>query len=110
MTGQGEGRRQHPRYNVTAFVDYTGSIRFTERVQNISLGGICIHTPHVEKPGTVVELRVRFPDLDATFSARGEVVWVNDRELMDTGIKFLDLDAEHQGMLQRYLEAVQHKK
>ena len=47
--------RVHPRYEVTAYVDYTGSeVLLYHRIENISLGGICIQTTSVEPVGTVV--------------------------------------------------------
>lgn len=96
--------RSHPRYELTAFVDLRGVEQLPhQRVQNISLGGVCIHTPAQEPPGTVVELVIFFPDLDVTFEAEGEVVWVSQDSRMDMGVRFRNLDAERQAILQRYL-------
>jgi len=100
--------RQHPRHTVTAFVDYSGASRYTyQRVQNISLGGICISTPMLEEVGTEVDLVVQFPDLDATFAARGKVMWVNDKELSDMGVRFLDMDATREQQLQGFIDRLQ---
>lgn len=98
-------KRKHPRFEVTAYADLGAADRETPycRVQNISLGGICVHTPLLEAVGTHVSLVIHFPELDATFSARGEVLWTEDEQLMDMGIRFVGLDPEQTSVLQRYL-------
>src|SRR5262249_34838353 len=68
-----EHPRQFPRYEVNAYVDYTGNeVLLFHRLQNISLGGVCIQTSGVEEVGTVVDLVLNFPDLDASIAVRGE--------------------------------------
>jgi uncharacterized protein (TIGR02266 family) len=98
-------KRAHPRYELSAYVEYSarGQLR-THRVQNISLGGLCIHTAFFQSPGTTVELIVKFPDLDnARVEARGEVVWLNEH-LEDMGVRFVELDDDARAVLARYLE------
>lgn len=100
-------RRAHPRYEVTAYVDYTGSseVLLYHRIENISLGGISIQTASLEERGTVVDLVISFPDLDATIAVRGEVSWVNREEPMDMGVRFLELDEERKDVLRRFIQA-----
>lgn len=96
--------REFPRYEVNAYVDYTGNeMLLYHRVQNISLGGICIQSSGVEDVGTVVDLVINFPELSATVSLRGEVVWVNRDPPMDMGIRYVDLDNEKKETLKKYL-------
>lgn len=107
QSGPSSSERRHPRYHLTAFVDLTGAIKHPyQRVQNLSLGGVCIHTPAQEQPGTVVDLVIFFPDLDTTFEAEGVVVWVSDDTRMDMGIRFRDVDEGRQEVLQKYIELV----
>ena len=62
---------------------YTGNeVLLYHRIQNISLGGVCIQSSGVEDVGTMVDLVINFPDLDASIAVKGEVVWVN-REAPD---------------------------
>jgi len=106
-----ETPRQHPRLQLEAFVDYTGSeVLLYHAVQNISLGGVCIQTDAVEAVGTVVDLVINFPELDAAFAVEGEVVWSNDDSPRDMGIRFVSLDLERKETLRRYIAQIEAKK
>lgn len=101
-----EEKRAHPRYEVTAYVDYSGNeVLIYHRVENISLGGICIRTTSIEEIGTTVDLIISFPELNASIAVQGEVVWVNQEHPMDMGIRYLDLDEEKRQVLRRYITA-----
>lgn len=104
MTGSAEHPRAFPRLELNAYVDYTGSeVLLFHKVQNISLGGICIESASVEDVGTIVELVLNFPDLDASLAVQGEVVWANREAPMDMGIRYIDLDNERRETLRKYL-------
>jgi len=106
-----EEQRAYPRYEVTAYVDYTGSeVLLYHRIENISLGGISIQTTMVEDVGTPVELVINFPDLDKSIAIQGDVVWANREEPMDMGVRFLDLDEERKKVLREYISAVKKKR
>jgi uncharacterized protein (TIGR02266 family) len=108
--GSPKDKRQHPRYEVTAYVDYSGSeVLLYHRIENISLGGICIQTASIEDIGTIVDLVINFPDLDTSISLQGEVVWSNREAPMDMGIRYIDLDDERKETLRRYITAVRKK-
>ena len=99
--------REFPRYEVSAYVDYTGSeVLLYHRIQNISLGGICIQTPSIEEVGSVVDLVINFPELGTSLSLRGEVVWANREPPMDMGIRYVDLDEERKDTLRKYINRV----
>src|SRR5438045_9733832 len=90
-----EHAREFPRFEVIAYVDYTGNeVLLYHRIQNISLGGVCIQSSGVEDVGTIVDLVINFPELEASLSIKGEVVWVNREVPMDMGIRYVDLDNE----------------
>jgi uncharacterized protein (TIGR02266 family) len=96
--------REHPRYEVSAYVDYTGSeVLLYHRIQNISLGGICISSPSIEEVGTVVDLVINFPELGSSLALRGEVVWANRDAPQDMGIRYVDLDEEKRETLRQYI-------
>ncbi len=104
---ESESPREFPRYEVQAFVDYSGSeVLLYHRIQNISLGGICIQSNGVEELGTIVELVINFPELHASISVRGEVVWLNREPPQDMGIRFIDLDTERKDTLRKYISMV----
>jgi Tfp pilus assembly protein PilZ len=102
-----EQPREFPRYEVNAYVDYTGNeVLLFHRVENISLCGVCIQTSGVEEVGTIVDLVLNFPDLDATIAVRGEVMWANREPPMDMGIRYIELDEERKDTLRKYINLV----
>jgi uncharacterized protein (TIGR02266 family) len=102
-----EQPREFPRYEVNAYVDFTGNeVLLFHRIQNISLGGVCIQTSGVEEVGTVVDLVLNFPDLDASIAVRGEVVWANREPPMDMGIRYIEMDEERKDTLRKYITMV----
>lgn len=104
MATDSERPRAHPRFEVEARVDYTGTeILLNHRIQNLSLGGLCIQGDALEEMGTTVDLVINFPELGTSITARGEVVWVNAEAPCDMGIRFLDLDNERKETLRKYL-------
>jgi uncharacterized protein (TIGR02266 family) len=103
-------QREHPRYEVNAYVDYTGSeVLLYHKIQNISLGGICIQSASIEEVGTIVDIVINFPDLDAQVALKGEVVWANREPPMDMGIRYTDLDDERKDTLRKYIGMVRKK-
>ncbi len=102
-----EQPREFPRFEVNAYVDYTGNeVLLHHRIQNISLGGVCIAASGVEDVGTIVDLVINFPDLNASISLKGEVAWVNREAPMDMGIRYVDLDSERKDTLRKYISMV----
>ena len=102
-----EHPREFPRYEVNAYVDFTGNeVLLFHRIQNISLGGICIETSGVEEVGTLVDLVLNFPELDASIAVKGEVVWANRERPMDMGIRYIALDEERTDTLRKYINMV----
>src|SRR6478672_3957012 len=99
-----EQPREFPRFEVNAYVDYTGNeVLLYHRVQNISLGGICIQSNGVEDVGTMVDLVINFPELGASIAVRGEVAWFNRDSPMDMGVRYVDLDNGRKDTLRRYI-------
>ena len=111
MTGTAERPRAFPRLELNVYVDYTGSeVLLFHKVQNISLGGICIQGATVEDVGTMVELVLNFPELDTSLAVQGEVVWANRESPMDMGIRYVDLDNERRDNLRKYLNQLHTKQ
>lgn len=103
----GEQPREFPRFEVNAYVDFTGNeVMLFHRIQNISLGGVCIQTSGVEEVGTMVDLVLNFPDLDASIGVKGQVVWANRDDPSDMGVRFIDLDEERKDTLRKYINMV----
>jgi uncharacterized protein (TIGR02266 family) len=107
MAETAEQPREFPRYEVNAYVDFTGNeVLLFHRIQNISLGGVCIQTSGVEEVGTMVDLVLNFPELDASIAIKGEVVWANREAPMDMGIRYTDMDEERKDTLRKYINMV----
>lgn len=102
-------QRKHPRYEVSAFVDLTGSeVYLHHKIINVSIGGVAIQVDHAEEIGTEVELLIHFPELNASLSTRGQVMWANRTHPVDMGIRFIGLDDKKQETLKQYLQKAQH--
>ena len=102
-----ENPREFPRFEVNAYVDFTGNeVLLFHRIQNISLGGISISSPSIEEVGTIVDLVINFPELGTSLALRGEVVWANREPPMDMGIRYVDLDEERKDTLRKYINMV----
>lgn len=108
MSGTASDRRNAARYEVHAWVDVEHGDASAggphQSVHNISLGGVCIHAEVVEDVGSIVDLKITFPDLDgAHLEVHGVVVWVNRHPPAEMGIRFLELDEERREMLREFL-------
>ncbi len=100
----GKEQRRYPRIEANVYVDYTGEeILLFHRIENISLGGISIIAPSVEKVGTIVELAINFPDEEQVVECLGEVVWSREDEDGQMGIKFTNLEGESRQALKGFL-------
>lgn len=99
--------RENPRYEVNAYVEYGGTEVLLYRIQNISLGGICIQTPSLSEVGSKVDLVINFPELAAQVEVQGEVVWINRTDPKDMGIRYIDMDDRRRDTLRKYIERVQ---
>jgi uncharacterized protein (TIGR02266 family) len=103
--------REHTRYEIEAYVDVTGpEVLLYHRIQNISLGGICIQTPALAEIGSQVEVVLNFPDLGAQLELAGQVVWTNREPPQDVGIRWTTLDEERREMLKKYISLVKTRE
>ncbi len=99
--------RVHPRYEVDAYVDIVADdVQLYHRIQNLSLGGICLQTPIVQEVGSTVDVLLNFPDLGKQIAIQGQVVWANREPPQDVGIRWVNLDAERRGLLEQYISMV----
>ena len=106
--------RAHPRYEIDAYVDVTGGdvseVLLYHRIQNISLGGICIQTATLAEVGSPVDVVINFPDLGAQLQLRGQVAWANRHPPQDVGIRWVSLDEERREMLKKYISLVKTRE
>ena len=106
-----EEARAHKRYEVNATVDVASAdLLLFHRIQNISMGGICIQTATLSEVGAKVDVVLNFPDLGAQVSLRGQVVWANREPPQDVGIRWVDLDEAQRRMLSDYLRRVRDRE
>jgi len=103
--------REYPRYEVEAYVDVTASdVLLYHRIQNISLGGICIQTPYIQEVGAFVDVVINFPDLGTQVALRGQVAWANREPPQDVGIRWMDLDEDRRDLLRKYIALVKRRE
>jgi hypothetical protein len=94
--------RADPRYEIDAGASLTGTS--PQRIQNLSLGGICIQTETPPEVGAAVDVVLHFRTGE-DLALRGQVVWVNRQPPEDVGIRWLDLDPARRELLSRHLAA-----
>ena len=97
--------RLHPRYEIDASADVAGS--GSHRIQNISLGGICIQTSSIQEVGAPVDVVLNLGEDGPLLDFHGQVVWVNREPPEDVGIRWTTLDDGHKSALAQYIDKVQ---
>jgi Tfp pilus assembly protein PilZ len=103
--------RAFPRFEVDAYVDVSGGeVLKYHRIQNVSLGGICIQTPALAEIGSPVDVVLNFPDLGAQLQLRGQIAWTNREPPQDVGIRWVALDDERRELLKKYISMVKARE
>ncbi len=107
-----EHARAFPRYEVQAYVDVAAAadVLLYHRIQNISIGGICIQTKSLEEVGQLVDVVLNFPELGEHMEVKGQVVWTNREPPQDVGIRWVELDDRRREVLSRYILAVKTRE
>ena len=106
-----EHARAFPRYEVQAYVDVAAAdVLLYHRIQNISIGGICIQTKAIEEVGQRVDVVLNFPDLGEHMEVKGQVVWTNREPPQDVGIRWVGLDEPRKQLLSRYITMVKTRE
>ena len=104
--------RHHQRINKRFKIVYPTVASFRrDYLSNISKGGVFIETPDPLKQKDKFNLRIYLPDGGDELDVLCEVMWARDQEIMTPrgkqpqgmGIKFLNLNAEGQGRIQKLL-------
>jgi Tfp pilus assembly protein PilZ len=96
--------REHPRYEIDASADLSRA--GSHRIQNISLGGICIQTSAVEEVGAPVDVVLNLGEEAPRIAIKGQVVWVNREPPEDVGIRWISLDDQRRAALAAYIDRV----
>ncbi|MDA3863968.1 MAG: PilZ domain-containing protein [Deltaproteobacteria bacterium] len=99
--------RKHPRFELEAYVDYTGKeFLLNHEIHDISMGGMRLKTTELEEKGQVVDLIISFPDFDSVIELKGEVAWVKDNPEKEMGISFKNIGMRERKQLEQYLKHV----
>jgi c-di-GMP-binding flagellar brake protein YcgR len=96
-------RRRHPRFSIIAdaqVVEIASGTKLSAKTSDLSAGGCFLDMLNPSPEGT--EIVVRIFHADATFAARGKVVFVFPN--MGMGVMFTDVPASQQAILQKWLE------
>ncbi len=96
--------RLYPRVEVSVTVDINAEdVLLYHRIENISLGGVCVKTSSLEPVGSRVEVVVNMPDSQDELEVMGEVVWTSDQPDSKMGIRFLDMNDTVKETLRTFL-------
>jgi hypothetical protein len=98
----GSERRRAPRYPVIAEAEVTeieNETKLTAKTSDLSLGGCFLDTPNPSPEGTEIVVRISYDE--ATFIARGKVVFVFPD--MGMGVMFTSVPASQQAVLEKWL-------
>ena len=103
--------RRFPRYRVKAQLDFSGTeeVMLFHKIENLSLGGVCITSPNPEPEGAEVELEISFPDTDEVLLVRGKVAWNSQEPPVELGIRFIDLDEAKREIMRNYLNRIKEQ-
>jgi len=99
-------RRRGTRVPISIWVEETkGEDLYYQQTGNLSLGGIYFERTIPHPVGTRVKLRFELPGKEGVVETTGEVVNVPDNPAdLGAGIKFVDLDAVEERLIQEYID------
>lgn len=95
-------RRRHPRFPIIAdaqVIEIASSTKLSAKTSDLSAGGCFLDMLNPSPEGT--EIVVRISHADASFTARGKVVFVFPN--MGMGVMFTDVPASQHAILQKWL-------
>ena len=96
--------RVYPRVRVKATIDVQAEdLLLFHRIENISLGGVCVEIANPPPIGSPVELGIDIPESGEELVLNGEVAWIAEGPPATMGVRFVDLDGETKERLRDYL-------
>ncbi|MGB2621496.1 MAG: PilZ domain-containing protein [Candidatus Acidiferrum sp.] len=99
----GSERRRTPRYTFIAsaeLIEESSEVRIATRVSELSMNGCYLDMMNPFPLGTLVLVKISAGD--AYFQARSKIVYAQTN--MGAGVSFLEVEAEYQPVLERWLE------
>jgi len=105
-------RKPEERRAVSLVVEYEGAAdMYRDYTQNLSTGGVFIHTERDLAVGDRVSLKLSFPRLLAPLSIEGEVRWVRSVADSDNGvgIEFVNFDDKVRAELELILQHIRDR-
>ncbi|HTQ59929.1 MAG TPA: PilZ domain-containing protein [Candidatus Solibacter sp.] len=99
----GSERRRTPRYSFIAsaeLIEEASDVRIATRVSELSLHGCYLDMMNPFPVGTLVLVKISAGD--AYFQAKSKIVYAQTN--MGAGVAFLEIDAQYQPVLERWLD------
>ena len=102
-----DDRRESPRVRADVRVDYGSpdEVILDHEIENLSLGGACLAVTTTQPVGSKVVLFLNLPEGEGAsaepLEIGGEVVWSNDTEPRDIGVRFTSMTDEGRAALRR---------
>ncbi len=108
-----EERRSTSREPIKIPIDYSAvDVFFSEFASNINEGGMFIETDNPAELDDVVQLQMRFPELESPVQVGGRVAWTSDGKEdgpPGMGIEFLDLTVEARDTINKVVQKLRTK-
>lgn len=99
--------RAYQRIKLTATLDIAtpdgDELLLFNRIENISLGGVCALCSSIEPPGTRLTVILNLQDMPGEIEIPSEVAWSADDPIGCMGIKFLSISEESKEKLKAFL-------
>jgi hypothetical protein len=88
-----------------------GPLVFNADLLNLSKGGLCLRTPDVVKPKTVVKIEIPLPHTSELFAVQAEVVWSDyvgegkaKNRPINTGLRFMPMSLAKQAVINQFIQ------
>ena len=89
----------------------TGPLVYNAELLNLSKGGLCLKTPSVVKPKTVIKIEIPLPHTSELFTVQAECVWSDplpnqkgEQKASNTGLKFLVMSLAKQTVINNFIQ------
>jgi hypothetical protein len=88
-----------------------GPLVFNSDLLNLSKGGLCLRTPEVVKPKTVVKVEIPLPHTSELFAVQAEVIWSDytgegksKTRPIHTGLRFMPMSLAKQAVINQFIQ------
>lgn len=88
-----------------------GPLVYNAELLNLSKGGLCLKTPSIVKPKTVIRIEIPLPHTSELFAVQAEVIWsvgigeaTGDDQPIHTGLRFMPMSLAKQAVISQFIQ------